>query len=169
MKEKVRQIWEYVVKNGKYIFPVVVCAAVAITVVIALKAGGVHREELNKIGIPARKLFPSFEEDGCEDFDEMCDRLIDYSFSDDYRYIYAYWDKYDTYVYAIQYSPNTCVWQGEKCYEIIRNKEFYKFGIHGLWPSYKSGIYLQECNIGEDIEIKIEENKEYFENYFLKY
>ena len=50
MKEKVRQIWEYVVKNGKYIFPVVVCAAVAITVVIALKAGGVHREELNKIG-----------------------------------------------------------------------------------------------------------------------
>lgn len=50
MKEKVRQIWEIVMKNGKYIFPVVVCAAVAITVVIALKASGVHREELNKIG-----------------------------------------------------------------------------------------------------------------------
>ena len=98
---------------------------------------------------------------------ENCPDIFVLNFTDETKI--PVWDKYDTYVYAIQYSPNTCVWQGEKCYEIIRNKEFYKFGIHGLWPSYKSGIYLQECNIGEDIEIKIEENKEYFENYFLKY
>ena len=65
-------------------------------------------QELNKIGIPARKLFPSFEEDGCEDFDEMCDRLIDYSFSDEYRYIYAYWDKYDTYMHKHGPSSKIC-------------------------------------------------------------
>ena len=38
-------------------------------------------EELNKAGIEARILFPSFEEDGCEDFDEMCCRLADFSYS----------------------------------------------------------------------------------------
>ena len=61
-------------------------------------------EELNKAGIEARILFPSFEEDGCEDFDEMCCRLADFSYSDQYRYIYAYWDKYDTYMH--EYGPS---------------------------------------------------------------
>ena len=50
MKEKIRKIWEITLKNGKYVFPAVVCFAVAITVAIALKAGGVHRDELEKIG-----------------------------------------------------------------------------------------------------------------------
>lgn len=50
MKEKIKKIWDYVLKNSKYVFPVIVCAAVAITVVIALRAGGVHNEELNQIG-----------------------------------------------------------------------------------------------------------------------
>ena len=26
-------------------------------------------------------------------------------------------------------------------------------GDWGLWPSYKSGIIPQECNLGEDIQI----------------
>ena len=64
--------------------------------------------ELNRMGIPARILFPSFVEDGCEDIDEMCCRLIDYSFSDEYRYIYAYWDKYDTYMHEHSPSSKIC-------------------------------------------------------------
>ena len=64
--------------------------------------------ELNRMGIPARALFPSFMEDGCEDLDEMCCRLIDYSFSDEYRYIYAYWDKYDTYMHEHGPSSKIC-------------------------------------------------------------
>ena len=62
-------------------------------------------QELDRMDIPSRILFPSFMEDGCEDFDEMCCRLIDYSFSDEYRYIYAYWDKYDTYMH--EYGPSS--------------------------------------------------------------
>ena len=50
MKEKMKKAWDFAVKNGKYVFPVIVCVAVAITVVIALKAGGVHNDELNQIG-----------------------------------------------------------------------------------------------------------------------
>ena len=50
MKEKIRNAWNYVIKNGKYFFPVIVCLAVAVTVVIALKASGVRNEELGKIG-----------------------------------------------------------------------------------------------------------------------
>lgn len=63
--------------------------------------------ELKKIGIKSRILFPSFMEDGCEDFDEMCLRLAEYSKEDDYRYIYAYWDKYDTYMH--RYGPSSAI------------------------------------------------------------
>ena len=50
MKEKLRNAWKTAVKNGKYVFPVIVCLAVAITVVIALRAKGVRSDELDKIG-----------------------------------------------------------------------------------------------------------------------
>lgn len=53
-------------------------------------------EELNKRNYKARILFPSFKEDGCETFKEMCDRLVDYSNNKEYDYIYSYWDGYDT-------------------------------------------------------------------------
>lgn len=62
-------------------------------------------DELNKVGINARRLFPTFEEDGCEDFDTMCNRLSDYSNNDEYEFIYAYWDKYDTYMH--EYGPSS--------------------------------------------------------------
>lgn len=65
-------------------------------------------DELNKNGIKSRILFPSFMEDGCEDFDIMCNRLISYSQSDEYEYIYAYWDKYDSYMHEYGPSSNIC-------------------------------------------------------------
>lgn len=61
--------------------------------------------ELNALGIGARKLFPEFEEDGCFTLDKMCERLINYSKTDEYRYIYAYWDKYDTLMHM--HGPNS--------------------------------------------------------------
>ncbi|MBQ6493786.1 MAG: alkaline phosphatase family protein [Erysipelotrichaceae bacterium] len=61
--------------------------------------------DLKKKGIGSRILFPSFAEDGCDDFDEMCQRLIALSHSDEYRYIYAYWDRYDTYMH--EYGPSS--------------------------------------------------------------
>ncbi|MBQ6126754.1 MAG: alkaline phosphatase family protein [Erysipelotrichaceae bacterium] len=64
--------------------------------------------ELNRIGIKARNLYPSFREDGCEDFDEMCGRLIRFSNDEDFRYIYAYWDKYDSYMHKHGPSSKIC-------------------------------------------------------------
>ena len=65
-------------------------------------------DELNKLGINSRVLFPTFEEDGSEDFDTICSRLIDYSHSDEYEFIYAYWDKYDTYMHKYGPSSKIC-------------------------------------------------------------
>ena len=72
MKEKVKKIWDYALKNSKYVFPVIVCAAVAVTVVIALKAGGVHNEELNQIGetIPTAESIETQPSEG-ENSDEV--------------------------------------------------------------------------------------------------
>lgn len=53
MKEKGRKIFEFLAKNGKLIFPVIVCLAVAVTVVIALKAGRVRMDKLEQIGDPS--------------------------------------------------------------------------------------------------------------------
>ena len=64
--------------------------------------------ELNEKGIKSRILFPSFEKDGCEDFDTLCNRLIKYSRSNEYNYIYAYWDKYDTYCHEHGPSNRIC-------------------------------------------------------------
>lgn len=52
-------------------------------------------EELNDIGIKALDLYPDFVKDGCKDFEEFCKRLINLSYSDN-KYVFAYWDKYDT-------------------------------------------------------------------------
>ena len=81
----------------------------------------------------------------------------------------AVWEKYDYYAFAVQYSPNVCVWRGDNCYKILKNKTDYKVGIHGLWPSYKSGIIPQQCNLGEDIQIEVDSDREYFDNFILKY
>ena len=65
-------------------------------------------EELQKMGIPARTLNPAFDPDGCESVNEMCERLKKYSFEADYRYIYAYWDKYDSMMHRYGPSSKVC-------------------------------------------------------------
>ena len=75
--------------------------------------------------------------------------------------------KYDYYVYCLFYGPNSCRIKGKQCYNLLKTKEYNKFVIHGLWPSYKSGIIPQNCNIGEDIEIK--QNESAFFNNLEKY
>lgn len=49
MREKIRSVMDKIIKNGKYIFPMIVLVAVASTVVVALKIGEVHKEELDQI------------------------------------------------------------------------------------------------------------------------
>ena len=50
MKHKIKKIWGKVLANGKYAFPVIVCVAVAITVVIALTKGGFRKGDVDQIG-----------------------------------------------------------------------------------------------------------------------
>ena len=71
MKEKLRSVIDYIVRNGKYIFPVLVCAAVAITVVIALEAGKVRQDELNQIGETISTPEPTAEPSSAENPDEV--------------------------------------------------------------------------------------------------
>lgn len=71
MKEKLRNAWKTAVKNGKYVFPVIVCLAVAITVVVALRAKGVRNEELEKIGETIQSPTPPTESSSDPASDEV--------------------------------------------------------------------------------------------------
>ena len=73
------------------------------------------------------------------------------------------YEKYDFYVFSISYGPNYCRKEGKKCYDILKSKFYNKFVLHGLWPSYTNGIIPQECNIGEDFQIK-NDSAGYFNN-----
>ncbi len=62
-------------------------------------------KELNEKGYKTRILFPSFLEDGCESFVEMCERLAGFSKNKEFDYIYAYWDLYDSLMH--KYGPSS--------------------------------------------------------------
>ena len=65
-------------------------------------------DELNEKGIKAKTVFPNFMEDGFDDIDSQINELIRCSNEEDYRYIYAYWDKYDTYMHEYGPSDKIC-------------------------------------------------------------
>ena len=90
---------------------------------------------------------------------ESCPDFFFVNFTDENKE--PFWYKYDYYILAVQYSPNICVFKGQTCLDILKKKEYYKAGIHGLWPSHSSGYIPQDCNIGEDIEIKVNESQDY--------
>ena len=52
-------------------------------------------DELNRKGIKADSLYPAFKKNGCHSFEEMADRLVDLSYSDN-EFVYGYWDGYDS-------------------------------------------------------------------------
>ena len=56
-----------------------------------------------------------------------------------------------------------CKLYGKRCYDKLKTKENNRFVIHGLWPSYKSGIIPQVCNLDLDIEV-VDDGSEYFSN-----
>ena len=65
--------------------------------------------------------------------------------------------KYDSYLFSIFWAPSSCFKkrdEKEKCFERVKElgDDDY-FIIHGLWPTYQSGKYMQECNDEEEILI----------------
>ena len=62
----------------------------------------------DELGSKAKIVFPSFIEGGYEDIDSEVNELIRCSNYEDYKYIYAYWDKYDTYMHEYGPSDKIC-------------------------------------------------------------
>ena len=57
--------------------------------------------ELASKGIKATEVYPAFRPDGCKSFEEMCVRLVELSKDPKLRYLYAYWDKFDSLMHNI--------------------------------------------------------------------
>ena len=64
--------------------------------------------ELNNNGIKALTINPSFDPSGCHSVDEMVERLKRYSHSDEYDFIYAYYDEYDSLMHEHGPSSQIC-------------------------------------------------------------
>ena len=56
-------------------------------------------EECSEKGIHAKEIFPSWREQGAKDFQDMCNKLVEESKTQEMKYIYAYWDEYDSYMH----------------------------------------------------------------------
>ena len=81
------------------------------------------------------------------------------------------WSQYDCYILSIFWSPSSCFNKKEnkeKCFDTIDNLDINKsFIIHGLWPTYSSGEYTDDCNKNEMINVTFdEEYKEYISKYW---
>ena len=53
-------------------------------------------DEMKARGISACELYPAFRPGGAHDFKEMTDQIVQHSHDQDVRFIYAYWDEFDT-------------------------------------------------------------------------
>ena len=71
------------------------------------------------------------------------------------------WNQYDCYIFSIFWPASSCFnkYSGnEICFERIRELNIdNNFIIHGLWPSYKSGQYMDTCNKNDEINITFDE------------
>ena len=69
------------------------------------------------------------------------------------------YEKYDFYVLSLVWMPTICFDRDKDCIRDLKRRvledrdNLNMLTIHGLWPSYKTGIFPQWCNIDEDIEI----------------
>ena len=76
------------------------------------------------------------------------------------------WSDYDSYILSLSWGPSSCYNKKEKkeeCFNELDKLDINKsFIIHGLWPTYSSGEYINNCNKGEDIEVNF--NKLYADN-----
>jgi len=82
------------------------------------------------------------------------------------------WEKYDFYVLTGLWGPTSCREQGKECYKMLKKfkerDELNILTVHGLWPSYASGIFPQWCNLDTNIKIikSTEEMNDYWINMF---
>lgn len=115
-------------------------------------------DELNKKGIKAYNLYPSWRRNGCDSFKEMCERLLSYSNSDEYDFIYAYWDKYDSLMHKV--GPSAL--EADQCLlDINDNLEKLKDGLNEDTMLIVIADHGQ-VDIHRDYNLANSEYKEYF-------
>ena len=100
-------------------------------------------------------------------YQNSCPDIFVLNFTDDEKI--PVYDKYDVYVFSISYGPTTCRVRGKQCYEILKYKKYNKFILHGLWPTYKSGVIPQMCNIGMDIDVSLTDERNISEYWYSLY
>ena len=77
----------------------------------------------------------------------------------------AVWEKYDFYVLTVLWPATYCIAQGKACYKKLKQKELNILTIHGLWPSYNTGVELQWCNL--DVNVEINDYTKEMEDYWI--
>ena len=73
------------------------------------------------------------------------------------------WKNYDCYVFSMFWPPSSCYdkkTEKEECFNEIKklDDEIY-FTIHGLWPTYISGQYTEQCNKNEQLTISFSDKE----------
>lgn len=61
---------------------------------------------------------------------------------------------YDCYVFSVQWGRTMCIGAANSCLEKLKKIPKNTLSIHGLWPSYRSGAKIPECNTGASVPIK---------------
>lgn len=66
-------------------------------------------DELNEINIKSKVIFPkTIYDNGAEDFDDLCNQTLKASKDTNTKFIYSYWDSYDSYMHKYGPSSKIC-------------------------------------------------------------
>jgi ribonuclease I len=67
------------------------------------------------------------------------------------------WNQYDSYLFSIFWPASSCfnkLSENETCFNKVRELGIDNyFIIHGLWPTYKNGKLIDQCNKNEEINV----------------
>ena len=77
------------------------------------------------------------------------------------------WKDYDSYILSFYWAPTFCLNKernNEECYQRLDDLGINNsFIIRGLWPTYSSGEYIENCNPNDEINIAFNEPDDYEE------
>lgn len=65
-------------------------------------------QELFEIGVMGHEIYPSFRFGGCMDVEEFTERIVEHSYTSPSKYVYCYWDKYDSMLHKYGVDAKEC-------------------------------------------------------------
>ena len=96
--------------------------------------------------------------------------LFTYTFTSNLNFLSDATVDYDMYVLSIQWGKSQCG-KNTECQKKLDSIPKNIFTLHGLWPSFKDGRRLSDCNTGSKIDVKITGENLYKEmlTYWISY